>query len=88
MIFIVFVFPSYSTLELIDKVNGPQIRITCEISAPEPAPKVWKPKSRSKYVNCVICIENKKLFLLGFLVVSEAPELYRKLREACRKNFH
>ena len=22
----------------------------------------------------------------GFLVVSEVPELYRKLREACRKN--
>ena len=24
----------------------------------------------------------------GFLVVSEVPELYRTLREACRKKFH
>ena len=38
----------FSTLELKNKKSGPQIRILREISSLEPAPKVWKSKSRSK----------------------------------------
>ena len=34
-----------------------------------------------------LVIEYKKFGLKGFLVVSKVPELYRKLREACRNNF-
>ena len=45
------VFPKILTLELTNKVNGPQIRIRREISSLQPAPKVWKPKSRSSFDN-------------------------------------
>ena len=45
LLFIVFDFPT-STLELKNKKFGPQIRILREVSSLEPAPKVWKPKSR------------------------------------------
>ena len=48
MIFIVFVFTNFSTLELRNQKNGLQILILREVSSPEPAPKVRKPKSRSK----------------------------------------
>ena len=40
-------FPKCSVLELRNKINGPQIWILREISFLEPAPKVWKQKSRS-----------------------------------------
>ena len=48
LIFIVSVFPKFSTLELRNKIDGPQIRILLEIFSLEPAPKVWKPVSRSQ----------------------------------------
>ena len=38
----------FSPLELKNKDFGPQIRILRELSSLEPAPQVWKPKSRSK----------------------------------------
>ena len=43
-------FPTFSALELTNKVNGPQIRILRETSALEPAPKVRKPMSRSQHI--------------------------------------
>ena len=42
-------FPIFSTLELKNMDFEPQNRILREISALGPAPKVWKPMSRSLY---------------------------------------
>ena len=47
-IVIVLVFPICSSLELRNKTVGLQIRILREISSLDPAPKVWKPLSRSE----------------------------------------
>ena len=55
--FIDFVFPKVSTLELGNKTNGPRILILHEISSLEPAPKVQKPKSKSKTVDFVCLFE-------------------------------
>ena len=49
-------FPKFSTLELRNNINGPQIQILREISAPELAPKVWKAKSRSKNLDLSRCL--------------------------------
>ena len=87
MIFIVFVVRKFSTLELKNDKNEPQIRILREISSIEPAPKVWKPKSRSKSLGFYFLSRKYKVGVQGFLVFSEVPELYRKLREPCGKNF-
>ena len=45
------------------------------------------PHINGTYAIVCISFENFKVGLSGFLVVFEVPELYRKLREACRKNF-
>ena len=58
MFVIVVVFPNLSTLERKNKEFGPQIRILREISSLEPAPKVWKPMSRSKNSDVLICVEH------------------------------
>ena len=42
-----FVFPNFLMLELKNKKFRFQIRILREMSFLEPAPKVWKPKSKS-----------------------------------------
>ena len=44
--------------------------------------------SRSKVSICYICSRKCKVGVLGILVGSEVPEMYRKLRGACRKSFH
>ena len=80
-------FPTYSMLQLNNKKFGPQIRIVRGNSSLEPAPKVWKQNSRSKNPSLCFLVRTYKVGVLGILVVTEVPELSRKLREACRKNF-
>ena len=41
-------------------IFGPRSRIPPETSSLEPAPKVWKQKSRSQSNDCDICIEHYK----------------------------
>ena len=47
-------------LELKNKTFGLKIQILYEIPFQEPAPKVWKPMTRSKNNDFYFCIENKK----------------------------
>ena len=47
-LFIVFAFPTFWTPELRNKKHGPQSKTLREFSSLDTAPKVWKPKSRSK----------------------------------------
>ena len=62
---IVFVFPTCSTLELKKKTCGSQIRILYDISSLEPAPKVWKPMSRSINCNFNIFVIDSPLFIVS-----------------------
>ena len=64
---IVFVLPKLSTLDVRNNNVVPQIRILHEISSPEPAPKVWKPKSRSE------CEEFKCFYANTFSSFSRLP---------------
>ena len=71
-VFIDFGSPTCSTLELRNKPIGPRIGILREISSLEPAPKVCKPKSRSKHV---------KLF------AKQAGKVYEHIRKTSPEQF-
>ena len=88
IVYIVFVFPMFSTLELRNKEFGPQILILREISSLELAPEVWKTKSRPQNPGFIFLSRKYKVGFYTYSNVSEVPELYRKLRKACRNNFH
>ena len=71
-IIIVFVFHAFSMLELNHKVNGPEHRILREVSSLEPAPKIWKLKSRSKNAGFRL----SKFQTLSFLLLSALLFVY------------
>ena len=84
-------FPTFSAWELRNKVNGPQIRILREISSLEPAPKVWKPKSRSKNLGFVS--NTKKyvfhyfcLFLRSLSCIASSGRLVGRISTKFRPN--
>ena len=73
-----FVFPIFWSLDAGIGDFWPQIRILREISSLEPAPKVWKPKSRSQNVGFIV-------YKQMFPSLSRAPEGY-KVRSPVRKS--
>ena len=74
LMFIVFGFPMFSTLELRKKINGPQIRILREISSLELAPKVWKMVMYKLYSIMYINLQDRRRhYLLEGPSVRAAP---------------
>ena len=71
-------------LELENQKFRPKIRILHNMSSLEPAPKVLETEIQVQQSSFFLS-RKYKAGCSGFLVVSDVPELYWKLREACRE---